>query len=84
MVAWRKNDMSNKFPPEIQNLIDQYMASGAYSSENHFLQTALHVLSDYQATITDIRQGISEFEDGKAEPLSQAMDDIRRQLSAQQ
>ena len=76
--------MSYEFPPEIQNLINQNMASGAYSSENHVLQTALHVLSDYHATIADIRQGISEFEDGKAEPLAQAMDDIRRQLSAQQ
>ena len=76
--------MSYEFPPEIQNLINQNMASGAYSSENHVLQMALHVLSDYHATIADIRQGISEFEDGKAEPLAQAMDDIRRQMSAQQ
>lgn len=72
--------MSYNFPPEIKSLVDQNMALGVYSSEDHLLQAALHVLSDYHATIDDIRQGISDYEQGKAEPLSEALADIRKQL----
>lgn len=70
--------MSYAFPPEIKHLIDQNMATGLYSSEEHVLQAALRVLSDYHATISDIRQGMSDYEQGNGEPLSQAMADIRR------
>ena len=76
--------MPYAFPPEIRNLIDQNMGTGLYSSEEQVLQAALHVLSDYNATIADIRQGVVDYEQGRGEPLSQAMADIRRRLSSQQ
>jgi hypothetical protein len=74
--------MSYAFPPEIRALIDQNLATGIYSSEEDVLQAALHVLSDYHATVADIRQGMIDYEQGRGEPLSQAMADIRRQLGA--
>jgi len=74
--------MSYAFPPEIKNLINQNMATGLYSSEDQVLQAALHVLSDYHATIVDIRQGMSDYEQGRGEPLSQVMADIRQQLGS--
>jgi Arc/MetJ-type ribon-helix-helix transcriptional regulator len=74
--------MSYAFPPEIKHLIDQNMATGMYDSEEDVLQAALHVLSDYNATIADIRQGMSDHEQGHGEPLSQAMEDIRQQLGS--
>ena len=48
--------MSYAFPPEIRQLVDQNLATGMYTSEEDVLQAALHVLSDYHATIADIRQ----------------------------
>ncbi len=72
--------MSYAFPPEIKHLIDENMATGMYSSEEDVLQAALHVLSNYNATVADIRQGISDYEQGRGEPLSQVFVDIRRQL----
>ena len=74
--------MTYAFPPEIKQLIDQNMATGMYMSEEHVLEAALHVLSDYHATISDIRAGMIDYEQGRAEPLSQAMSDIRRQLGS--
>ncbi len=74
--------MSYAFPPEIRELIDQNMATGIYASEEDVLQAALHTLSDYHATISDIRQGMIDYEQGRGEPLSHAMADIRRQLGA--
>ena len=72
--------MSYAFPPEIKHLIDESMATGMYSSEEDVLQAALQVLSDYNATVADIRQGIIDYEHGGGQPLSEAMADIRRQL----
>ena len=74
--------MSHEFPPGIKHLIDQNLATGMYASENDVLQAALHVLSDYHATIADIRQGTIDYEQGRGEPLAQAMADVRRQLGS--
>jgi hypothetical protein len=74
--------MSYGLPPVIQNLIDQNLATGKYSSEEHVLEAALHVLSDYHATVVDIHQGMSDYEQGLGEPLSEAMSDVRRKLSS--
>ncbi len=74
--------MPYAFPPVIKQLIDQNMATGMYATEEDVLQVALHALSDYHATIADIRQGMIDFEQGRGEPLSQAMADIRQQLGS--
>jgi Arc/MetJ-type ribon-helix-helix transcriptional regulator len=74
--------MSYAFPPEIEQLIDQNLATGMYASEEDVLQAALHALSDYHATIADIRQGMIDYEQGLGKPLSQAMADIRQQLGS--
>ncbi len=74
--------MAYAFPPDIKQLIDRNMATGMYSSEDDVLQAALHVLSDYNATVADIRQGMTDYEQGRGEPLSEAMSDIRRQLGS--
>lgn len=75
--------MSYSFPPEIRDLINRNMATGEYASEEAVLQAALHVLSDYHATVADIRQGLVDYERGLGEPLADAFADVRRQLDAQ-
>ncbi len=72
--------MSYNFPPEIRTLVDQNMALGVYASEEHLLQAALGVLSEYHATIGDIRHGMNEYEEGKGELLSEAFAGIRQQI----
>jgi hypothetical protein len=72
--------MSYVFPPGIQHLINQNMATGLYASEEDVLQAALHVLSDYNATVADIRQGMADYEQGRGVSLAEAMVDIREQL----
>jgi Arc/MetJ-type ribon-helix-helix transcriptional regulator len=75
--------MENAFSPEVRNLIDLNLSTGLYSSDDDVLQAALHVLSDYHATIADVRQGIVDYENGLGEPLSEAMADIRVRLGSQ-
>lgn len=74
--------MDNAFSPEIRQLIDVNLATGLYSSDDDVLQAALHVLSDYHATIADVRQGMADHENGLGEPLTDAMADIRKQLGS--
>ncbi len=74
--------MDYTFPTEIRRLIDQNMATGMYAGEDEVLQAALHVLSDYHATVADIRQGMKDYDQGLGEPLSATMDDLRRQLDS--
>jgi Arc/MetJ-type ribon-helix-helix transcriptional regulator len=82
-VAHAENQiMSYAFPPDIRELIDQNMATGIYASEEDVLQAALHALSEYHATIADIRQGMIDYDAGRGEPLSDAMADIRRQMGS--
>ncbi len=75
--------MESAFSPEVRNLIDLNLSTGLYASDDDVLQAALHVLSDYHATIADVRQGIVDYEKGLGEPLSEAMADIRKQLGAE-
>jgi Arc/MetJ-type ribon-helix-helix transcriptional regulator len=72
--------MPYAFPPEIKQLIDQNLSTGMYESEEDVLRAALHTLSDYHATIADIRQGRLDYEQGRGDPLADAMADIRKQL----
>jgi hypothetical protein len=51
-----------------------------YASEEDVLQSALHVLSDYNATVANVRQGMADYQQGRSVPLAEAMEDIRRQL----
>ena len=72
--------MSYAFPPEIKQLIDKNMATGIYGSEDDVLQAALLALSEYNATVGDIRQGVSDYNQGLGESLSEAILDIRQKM----
>jgi Arc/MetJ-type ribon-helix-helix transcriptional regulator len=74
--------MSYASPPDIRTLVDENLSTGLYANEDQVLQAALHVLSDYHATIADIRQGREDYERGLGQPLAEALADIRRQLGA--
>ena len=76
--------MSYPFPPAIQHLIDQNMATGVYASEDEVLQAALGVLSDYHATVADIQAGMVDYDQGRGEPMSQAFADVRNRLDSRQ
>ena len=75
--------MSYAFPPDIRQLINQSLATSIYQSEDHVLEAALHVLSDYHACISDVRQGMIDYEQGLGELLRDAVADVREQLESQ-
>ena len=85
MVSWEgksilgDSEMAYQFPPDVEELVTQRMASGDYGSEDDVLRDALKALTEQaddlaavQAAVTGLRAG----EDGQ--PLGEAFDDIRR------
>jgi len=72
--------MPYEFPHDVRELIDRHMATGMYASEEDALHAALHALTDYRATVADIRQGMVDYEQKRGQSLSRAMAHVRWQL----
>ena len=51
---------------------------GVCSLEDLFQQWQNY--AEYNATVTDVREGVADFEGGRAEPVASVFSDIRRQL----
>lgn len=70
---------SNSFPPEIQHLIAQHMASGGYADEDALLRAAFAALAEREAVdqmddpavIAGIRRGLAEADAGLGRPLAE-------------
>ena len=71
--------------PQQQQFVDAQVAAGNFSKPAEVVQAALDLLQrsaqqEYDETVENIRQGLRDYEDGKAQPLAEAMDDIRSEL----
>ena len=56
--------MSYQFPPELEQLVRQQMASGKYSSEDELLRDALESLSAEETELKAIEEALDELESG--------------------
>ncbi len=71
--------MKYQFPPELQKLVGDRMASGHYASEDELLRVALQALVDDEADSAAIRQAVAGMYAGdEGIPLDQAIADFRR------
>jgi Arc/MetJ-type ribon-helix-helix transcriptional regulator len=61
--------MSYAFPPRLEHLVREQLATGAYNSEDELLLEALTALHDRDEAIAGIQEGISDFEAGRVRPL---------------
>jgi Arc/MetJ-type ribon-helix-helix transcriptional regulator len=71
--------MSYQFPPDLDKLVRERMATDNYSSEDELLRSALLALSEEEEDLAAVNAAIAELEAGDAGiPLDQAFDDVRR------
>lgn len=71
--------MSYPFPPDVQQLLSQRMATGRYATEDDALREALLALSEEDQDLAAVREAIAEMEAGDTgTPLDEAVDAIRR------
>ena len=75
--------MSYLFPPMLDRLVQEELASGAYKSEDDVLIEALQALRDRDATIAGIREGVADLDAGRVRPLDD-VDAQRRPLERAQ
>lgn len=70
--------MSYQFPPDVEALIKQQMASGEYQSEDELLADALRALAERNAEVAAINQAIDDMEAGDTgRPLDEVAGEIR-------
>jgi Arc/MetJ-type ribon-helix-helix transcriptional regulator len=61
--------MPYQFPPDVEELVRSWMASGEYSSEDDILRDALHALVDRKADMAAIEAGIGDMNAGRVVSL---------------
>ena len=70
--------MPYQFPPEIDHLIKQQLASGSYASENEILRDALNALIQRNEDLSAIQAGLDDMRAGRVYALEDVADEIRR------
>jgi putative addiction module CopG family antidote len=72
--------MAYQFPPDVEQLLRDRMASGNYASEDEVLREALQALAEDEQDLQAIRQALAEMEAGdEGTPLDEAVQRIRNQ-----
>ena len=70
--------MAYQFPPDVDKLVKERLASGKYASEDDVLREALQALSEEEEDLAAVQQAIAELEAGdQGVPLDEAFDSIR-------
>jgi Arc/MetJ-type ribon-helix-helix transcriptional regulator len=71
--------MAYQFPPDIQELIHERMASGQYSSEDELLREALCSLREEAEDVAAVQQAIDDWRGGdEGVPVDEAFDALRK------
>ncbi len=80
--------MSYQFPPDVEKLVRDHMATGAYASEDEVLREALlafgafvhspkEVDEEYRQTVAAVQEGLADVEAGRVRPLRSIIDEAR-------
>jgi putative addiction module CopG family antidote len=70
--------MSSQLPVDVQQLIQNQLATGLYSNPDDVLRDALHLLVDHQETMDDLRASVEDVEAGHVVPLESVVAKIRQ------
>lgn len=70
--------MSYAFPPELDQLVRDKMATGEYASADELLLEAMRALVDRDEAIAGIREGIDDMEAGRIRPLEDVDAELRK------
>jgi Arc/MetJ-type ribon-helix-helix transcriptional regulator len=70
--------MATHLPLDIQQLVNDHLASGMFASTDDVLRKALHVLAEQRSTYDDLSASVDDIEAGRLTPLDEAVAEIRR------
>jgi predicted transcriptional regulator len=69
--------MSYPFPPVLDRLVREELATGVYDSEDDVLVEAMQALRDRHQTIAGIREGLSDLDAGRVRLLGDVDAELR-------
>lgn len=70
--------MESQLPVDLQQLIQNQLATGLYSSPDDVLRDALHLLVDHQETTDDLNASVEDINAGRVFPLENVVAEIRQ------
>lgn len=70
-----------QLPPDLSQLIEHYVATGQYETEEDVLRDALRALAEERGVLDDIRQGLDDLDAGLGRPLEAVDEDLRKKYS---
>ena len=74
--------MTDTLPTDVQQMIDEQLASGRYATEDEVLREALRALSEEEEDLVAVREAIGEWRAGdNGVPLAKAFEQVRFVLS---
>lgn len=75
--------MSYSFPPDLQQFVNERLASGQYADEDELLRAAFRVLSEDEQEFLAVREAVDRFKQGEpGTPLDEAINRVRLQVEA--
>ena len=72
--------MAYPFPPMLDQLVREELATGAYRSEDDVLVEAMQALRDRDEAIAGIREGLSDLDAGRVRSLADVDAELRTKL----
>ena len=69
--------MSYPFPPVLDQLVREELATGVYRSEDDVLVEAMQALRDRDEAVAGIREGLSDLTAGRVRPVDDVDADLR-------
>ena len=69
--------MSYPFPPALDQMVREELATGVYHSEDDVLVEAMQALRDRDEAISGIREGLSDMGAGRVRPLGDVDSELR-------
>jgi antitoxin ParD1/3/4 len=73
----KESSMSYLFPPVLDRLVREELATGAYNSEDDVLVEAMQALRDRDETLAGLREGLSDLDAGRVRPLGEVDAELR-------
>jgi predicted transcriptional regulator len=70
--------MARQLSPAVEEIVEQYLTTGGYSSSDDVLLDALAALRQRDEDTAAIAEGLAAMEAGEVFPLDQVADEIRR------
>jgi predicted transcriptional regulator len=69
--------MAYLFPPELDRLVREELATGTYNSEDDVLVEAMQALRDRDESMAGICEGLADLDAGRVRPLGDVDADLR-------